>query len=477
MKSGNERTILSVDTTGWRAVALDFGCDALEIIAPPASEILSMRDVASLADPARAFAAALAAPIGGPGLGELIRDKGKRPSEITVAVSVSDITRPVPYRGDGGLLAPLLRAIADAGVPPGNVTIVVGTGMHRPSSADEKLRMFGEDIVRTCRIIDHDCENPASLVHLGATRSGTQVRVNAAFNGADVRVVTGLVESHFMAGASGGRKGVCPALVDKRTLEKFHSPDFLESPFADNLILEGNPCHMEALEVARTVGVDFLVNVTLDKDMRLTGVFAGGLEAAHLAAFRFMKGYVAVPLEREFDIVLTHGGYCGRNHYQSVKAACAAIPAVRRGGTIILAADNLDPEPVGSPEYRLLLGRMKELGGPEGYLAMLRDPAWTFTKDQWEPEMWGRVLRKVGERGLIYCGPQIAAEDEALLPGRSGREFLAGPAEGLTGRDAARAMVQNALLAAVASSRAEGREPSVAVLREGPYGIPVAEIT
>ena len=276
-----------------------------------------------------------------------------------------------------------------------------------------------------------------------------------------------------MAGVSGGRKGVCPALVDKRTLEKFHSPEFLESPFADNLILEGNPCHAESLEVARTVGVDFLVNVTLDRDMRLTGVFAGDLERAHLAAFDFMKGYTAIPIGREFDIVLTHGGYSGRNHYQSAKAGCGAVPAVKRGGTIILAADNRDPEPVGSPEYRHLLGRFKELGGIDGYLAMLRDPSWTFTKDQWEPEMWGRVLRKVGDAGLIYCGPQISAEDDALLPGRSGREYLDSPADGSSERDVARTMVQNALLAAVGLSRAEGREPSVAFLREGPYGIPV----
>jgi nickel-dependent lactate racemase len=473
MKSGIERAVRSVDTTGWPVIALEFGANALEIRVPPASETLTMKDVVPLRDPGGAFAAALAGPIGSPGLGDILRGKGKPPARLTVTVSVSDITRPVPYKGETGLLAPLLRAIEDAGVPRGNITIVVGTGMHRPSTAAEKASMFGDDIVRSFRILDHDCEDLESLVHIGATRSGTEVRVNGAFHRADVRIVTGLVESHFMAGVSGGRKGVCPALVDKRTIEKFHSPEFLESPFADNLILERNPCHAESLEVARTVGVDFLVNVTLDKDMRLTGVFAGDLEAAHLAAFNFMNGYTAIPLAREYDIVLTHGGYSGRNHYQSAKAGCGAVPAVRRGGTIILAADNRDPEPVGSLQYRHLLGRFQELGGIDGYLAMLRDPSWTFTKDQWEPEMWGRVLRKVGDAGLIYCGPQISAEDDALLPGRSGREYLASPADGSSQGDIARTMVQNALLAAVAFSRSEGREPSVAFLREGPYGIPV----
>lgn len=473
MRDAIARAVRSVDTTGWPAVSIEFGAKTLDIIVPPSTVTLTMGEVAPVGDPEGAILAALAAPIGGPGLEEIFSLKGKPRSSLAVAVSVSDITRPVPYKGRNGLLLPLLGVVESAGIARGNITIVVGTGMHRPSTSEEKVRMFGEDVVRGWRIVDHDCEDPGTLVDIGTTRSGTRVRLNAAFHGADVRIVTGLVESHFMAGISGGRKGVCPALVDKRTIERFHSPDFLESPFADNLILDGNPCHLESLEVARTVGVDFLVNVTLDKDMRLTGAFAGDLEAAHLAAFRFMKDYVAIPVDRERDIVLTHAGYSGRNHYQAVKAACAALPAVGTGGTIILAADNCDPEPVGSPEYRALLRKLKDLGGPDEYLAMLRDPSWTFTKDQWEPEMWGRVLRKIGDQGLVYCGPRICAGDEPLLPGRSGREFLGDAGAGLSERDAAREMIQNALLASLAASRAEGREPSVAFLREGPYGIPV----
>jgi hypothetical protein len=285
-----------------------------------------------------------------------------------------------------------------------------------------------------------------------------------------MRIVIGLVESHFMAGVSGGRKGVCPALVDTRTIEKFHGPEFLESPCADNLILEGNPCHEEALDVARTVGVDFTVNVTLDKDMRLTGVFAGHLEKAHAQAFHFMKDYTAIPLDRDFDIVLTHGGYVGRNHYQTAKAACAALPAVKKGGTIIIAADNHDPEPIGSSVYRDLSSRLKKLG-PEGYVRMLSDPAWPFTKDQWEPEVWGRVLRKVGEAGLIYCSPQIPLEQYSHLPGRSGYKFL-DESKAMFGREAGQVMVQNALFFAVFRHLEEGRRPSTALIREGPYAVP-----
>jgi len=347
---------------------------------------------------------------------------------------------------------------------------VVGTGTHRPSTPAEKAAMFGDPVVREFRVIDHDCEDSGCLTYLGKTRKQTDVYVNRAFFSADVRIVTGLVESHFMAGVSGGRKAVCPALVDWRTIEKFHGPDFLESPRADNLILDGNPCHEEALDVARTVGVDFAVNVTLDKNMRLTGVFAGHLEDSHLEAFRFMKTYSAIPLDRTFDIVLTHSGYSGRNHYQTAKAGCAALPALKSGGTVIIAADNRDTQPIGSPAYCELIGRLKTLG-VEGYLKMITDPSWSFTKDQWEPEVWGRVLRKVGERCLVYCSPQIPEAEFSRLPGRSGYEFIEG-GKALSGRDAAQVMVQNALLYFFSRRLEESGPPSTAIIREGPYGVP-----
>jgi len=471
VKDEIRRAIRSVDTGGWKNIDLKFGKEPLRISVPSECEILSMGNVAAVADPARAIERALSSPIGCPSLGEIIAQKRRPASGITVAVGVSDITRPVPYRGERGVLVPLLKALAASGIQKRNVTIIVGTGTHRPSTPEEKAEMFGQAVAREYKIIDHDCVDLDRMTSIGKTRKGTEVHVNTAFYRAHVKIVTGLVESHFMAGVSGGRKGICPALVDKRTIEKFHGPEFLESPSADNLILEGNPCHEEALDVATTVGVDFSVNVTLDRDMRLTGVFAGHLEDAHLRAFLFMKGYTAIPLKQEYDIVLTHSGYAGRNHYQTAKAGCAAAPAVKKKGTIIIAADNRDIEPIGAPDYQHLLGRLKALG-IEGYVRMIKDPGWTFAKDQWEPEVWGRVLRKVGEKGLVYCAPQIPPEQYSLLPGQSGFDFLEDDRVSNAG-SAAQAMVQNAVLFLVSQHLEKGTPPSMAFLREGPYAVPI----
>jgi nickel-dependent lactate racemase len=471
MKSDISSRLKSVDTSGWKTVAVEFGPDFLDISVPRGCVELSMKDVPALADPGGEIQKVLSHPTHSPILGEIVRKKVKPPGELSVAITVSDITRPVPYRGEEGILVPLLKQLESAGIRRQNVRIIVGTGTHRPSTPEEKVTMFGEAVVKEYFITDHECEDLDSLTYIGKTRRGTKVYLNTLFHSADIRIATGLVESHFMTGVSGGRKGICPGLVDKRTIEKFHSPEYLESPFADNLILGGNPCHEESLEVALTVGVDFIINVTLDKNMRMTGVFAGDLEKAHMEAYRFMRGYVAIPIDREFDIVLTHGGYPGRNHYQTAKAACASLPAVKSGGMIIVAADNRDVEPIGGPEYKSLIHLLK-LQGTEGYLKIISDPAWTFTKDQWEPEVWGRVLRKVGEEGLIYCTLEISKEDHCILPGQCGLDFLQGRRK-KPSFDVARTMVQNAVLFALSRYREKGIEPTLAFIKEGPYGIPV----
>jgi nickel-dependent lactate racemase len=464
------QTLQQIETTDWKEIPVEYGRRILTIRVPRNCAILTMKEIPILSDLRAAFEEALSHPIGSPTLEEIIRSKGKPAVGLRTAVTVSDITRPVPYRGENGLLRPLLNRLEGAGILRQNIVIVIGNGMHRPSTHDERIEMFGKDILQDYPVIDHDCEDPASLTYVGKSDTSGEVFVNSAFYKTDLRIATGLVESHFMVGLSGGRKAICPGLVDKRTIEKFHSPAFLESPKAQNLILAGNPCHEESLAIARTVGVDFIVNATLDKDLRPTGVFAGHIEAAHDAASDFVRNYVSVPLEHEYDIVLTHGGYVGRNHYQAVKAAHNALPAVQKGGTLIVATDNHDMEPIGGPEYRSLLHMLK-VQGADHYLRMIETPGWRFTKDQWEPEMWAKVFRKIDEKDFVYCTHTIPRREYCLIPGRCGLDFLHEEPERLPAT-AVREMVENALRLTVAGFRGKGVEPTVAFIREGPYAIP-----
>ncbi|MBW1934612.1 MAG: nickel-dependent lactate racemase [Deltaproteobacteria bacterium] len=472
MRADIAKTIKSADTTKWKKIAVEFGDEFIEILVPPDCITLSMKKMPSLANSKQEILAALNNPIGSPPLNEIIHSKKKPPHELTVCITVSDITRPVPYKGENGILLPLLEIIGGAGVRKENIVIVIGNGMHRPSTLQERIFMYGEQVVSNYRIVDHDCEDLSSQVLAAHTSKGTDVYVNRIFYESDVKIVTGLVESHFMTGVSGGRKAVCPALVNTKTIEKFHGVEFLEHPNATNMVLDGNPCHEEAIEVASTVGVDFMISTTLDKKLRITGVFAGDLIQAHLKAFEAMKEYVQIPVDQPFDIVVTHAGYVGRNHYQSVKAAVGAMPAVKENGLIVMLANNVDPEPIGSLEYKTLLHLFKILG-PKRYLSILQHPDWVFTKDQWEPEMWGKPIRKVGEEGLIYCAPQLQEKDYEIVPGVSGYEFLESGSEFSSDKQKGRAMFQNAVIYAFHHPKFEGKKPTMAFIEEGPYAVPI----
>jgi hypothetical protein len=270
---------------------------------------------------------------------------------------------------------------------------------------------------------------------------------------AGIRILTGLVEPHFMAGFSGGRKSICPGIVGQETTYIFHGPDLMADPRSDSLVLEGNPCHEESLAVARLAPPDFCINVTINDAKALTGVFAGDMEVAHQAAAERSRLDNAIPISAEYDMVVTHAGFVGINHYQAAKAACEGVKAVKPGGTLVLLADHADLDPVGSANYRRVLPLLRELG-PEGLVRRLRSPDWTFVPEQWEVQMWGRALAKLGSHAnLLYCAPQL-----------TGPVFAA---RGLPGMDGGSA--QEALDTVLA------RNPgaTVAVLKEGPYGVPV----
>jgi nickel-dependent lactate racemase len=462
--------VRGADIRGWKPVEVECGEHAIEVLVPPDTKTLGMREFAPLARPRDEIRLSLEDPIGAPPLPRILKAKGKPARELSVCITTSDITRPVPYKAERGILDPLLEILHGCGVSQEQVTLLVGTGTHRPSTPEEKIAMFGERVASAYRIIDHDCEDGTMLTTIGRTRSGTEIALNRHFVEADVRIATGLVESHFMAGVSAGRKAVCPALASRKTIERFHSARFLDSPKATNLVLEGNPCHEEALEIARMAGVDFVVNTVLNRRLELIGVFSGDLERSHEKAAELVRRVVAIPTGQEYDIVLTHGGYVGINHYQNAKAACNALPIVRENGFIILAACERDTDPVGPATYKTLLHLLK-LQGPDGYLATLLQPSWKFTKDQWEPQMWGKVLRKLGEEGLIYCSAFLPESEQRLIPGTAGWEFLPHrifPQEG----EATRAMVQNALIYACHHPRWGKGTPSVAFIKEGPYAVP-----
>jgi len=247
----------------------------------------------------------------------------------------------------------------------------------------------------------------------------------------------------------------------------FHGAEMMGDERCSSLVIAGNPSQAEAREVAQMAGVDFILNVTLNGEKQVTGVFAGELLAAHNAAIARLMKTAAVYIDREYDLVVTHSGFVGINHYQSAKAATEAARALRPGGSMIVAANNTDVDPVGSGHYRSTLKLLRELG-PAKFTARILSAQWKFVFEQWQVQMWARALTRLDPAGeLTYCAPQLAAFDfEAEgIPGINGCAGIPGdsPAE------VARAAVQKSIDGFAAANPGA----SVAVLLDGPYGVPI----
>ena len=159
MRPDIQKGIKKIDTKDWKKVPLEYGRNVLEILVPRSCVELSMMDVPVLSDPRSEVEKAISNPIQSPTIEEIVKKKGKPPEQLSVAVTVSDITRPVPYHGEGGILIPILRRLESSGIPKQNIKIIVGTGTHRASTPEEKIEMFGEAITREYAILDHNCED------------------------------------------------------------------------------------------------------------------------------------------------------------------------------------------------------------------------------------------------------------------------------------------------------------------------------
>jgi nickel-dependent lactate racemase len=380
-----------------------FGKQRLSITVPDDAAVLRSKSVAALSDPIQSVRTALKSPIGSSSLADLL--KAKRPKNAVI--TISDITRPVPNEQ---ILPPILDELHDFGLTSEDISILVATGMHRPSTDEEKLELVGKQIALSYRIVDHKSEDRSELAVLPRrTVKGTEAYVNKLYLESDFKIVTGFIEPHFMAGFSGGRKGVCPGLVNVDTVRKFHGFEFLDSPMATNFSLEGNPLHEEAMDVAEMAGIDFLVNVALNEDKRISAVFAGNWVDAWLKGTEIVKNWTGVSTSRQYDVVVVSGGGypLDKTLYQTGKGMCSALPIVKQGGIVVCVSEC--SEGLGSPSFSNI---MTTWGGDwRGYIEFLRNSS-EIIHDQWGFQMHTKVLQRVGapERLRFLCSG-IAQED------------------------------------------------------------------
>jgi lactate racemase len=422
------------------AVELLYGKGRITAHVPPGcAEVVIRKEArAPLAEPARAIAEALARPIGAPPLADFAR--GRR----SACILICDVTRPVPNRL---FLRPLIAELIAAGVPAGAITVLVATGLHRPNEGAELAALVGDPwVLATVRVENHFARDDAAHVDLGSTKGrGVPVKLDRRFVEADVRIATGLVEPHFMAGYSGGRKVVAPGVAHADTIRTFHSAAFMENPAAVSCNLAGNPLHEEQLEIIRMLGDVLALNTVIGEQRELVFVSFGEIIASHLAAVKFVGGWIQVPVPRRFATVVTSaaGFPLDQTYYQTVKGMVTPLDILAPGGTLIVAADC--SEGLGSKSFRESQRRLVELG-PDGFLASIL-PKPLAGIDEWQTEMQLKALR-AGRIQLFSRG--LPAEDHGL----TGVEIVAD------------------LDQAISDAVTAADERVAAFIPEGPYVIP-----
>ena len=368
---------------------------------------------------------ALRNPIGSRPLHELAA--GKR----DIVLVTSDHTRAVPSR----LTLPVLLREIRRGSPDARITILIATGLHRPTTVQEQRRMFGDDIVDRENIVVNDAFCPGDFVDMGRLPSGASFCVHRLAVQCDLLVAEGFIEPHFFAGFSGGRKSILPGICSAETVNENHSFHAIASPFAQSGVLNHNPVHEDMLEAARRVNLQFIFNVALSGDKRVIAAFAGHFERAHEAGVEFVRSLAQCP-RTEGDIVVTsNGGYpLDQNLYQSVKAVSTAAMCCREGGVIIMCCGCADGMGGDNFEKLMTMGTPREI---EQYLSGI--PPKESIPEQWNVQVYVRALEK---HTVILVSDNLPPEKVKaanMVPAQTPDEALA-MARGLVG-DQARVVV------------------------------------
>lgn len=354
-------------------VVLKYGTRGLPVEIEPTpgfQGVITPSEPDPLADPAGAVARSLARPIRSRPLAEIARGRG------SACVVISDITRPVP---NPVLLGPILRTLEEAGVPRERILILVATGMHRPSTPEERERLVGREVLERYQVVDHRSRAAEDLVEVGRLDGDVPVWINRRYVEAECKVLTGFIEPHMWAGYSGGRKSLLPGISGLETLQHMHGPEMVAHPGTVYGKLDGNPFHEAGLRVLGMVGADFVVNVTLDTSKRVTGVFSGDPVEAHREGCSFLARHCVREVDGPLDFIVTTnaGAPLDCNLYQTVKGMTGAAPVVKPGGDILIASRC--PEGAGSAEYRRIL---EMVDTPRAFLDRLMRREF-FVPDQW----------------------------------------------------------------------------------------------
>ncbi|MCP4338841.1 MAG: nickel-dependent lactate racemase [Desulfobulbaceae bacterium] len=382
-------------------IELPCGKESVALDLPDTVQVLRTHTTNPVKNMQQAVEQVLAEPIGTPPLAELA--KGRK----NCCIVISDITRPVPNKV---ILPPVLRTLEESGMAREDITILIATGMHRPNLGEELEGMVGKEIMENYRIVNHYCQKQEELREI-ARIEGAPIEVNTHYLDADLKILTGLIEPHFYAGFSGSRKSILPGISSFETMKFMHSYRVISQLHEANCRLENNIFHQYAMEVTELVGVDFILNVVINTDRELAGVFAGHYQEAHKAGCEMVVDHAVENLDKKVDLVITSaGGYpLDASFYQVSKCLISARDILTEDGTIVVLCGC--EEGLGNEEFCTI---MRSNPTPADFHVTHSDPD-NFVIDQWCAQ---NIYQALDYAGKIYIySPGLSLDDVSRFGG------------------------------------------------------------
>ena len=420
-------------------VKLLYGRGELSVDLPETSDVTLIRKpkMPRLDDPTLAVESTLS----NPAASALLKNHAK--NARTACILICDITRPVP---NSLILGPIIRRLMTLGVPLKHITVLIATGLHRPNEGTELEELIGDPwVLENAKIANHFARDDSAHIEVGTTKKGNRILLDHRFVSADLKIVTGLVEPHFMAGYSGGRKVIAPGVAHAETITTFHSARYMEDPLAANCNLEGNPLHEDQLEIVEMVGGALAMNLVIDEFRNLSFINFGEIVSSHLEAVAFIRKYAEVKVPQRFKTVLTScaGHPLDLTYYQTVKGMVGPLDILDKGGDLIIVSSCI--EGMGSEEFIAAQKRLVEMG-PSGFLNAITQKQYADI-DEWQTEMQLKPMRV----GSIHLYSEGLSDKDWFATGVNKVDNL-----------------QNC----IEQSFVRHKQNKIAVIPEGPYVIP-----
>ena len=367
-----------------------------------------------------------------------ISSKGK-----SVCILVCDITRPVPNKL---FLKQIIIKFINAGISADNILIIIATGLHRPASQDEINEIIGSSwVLKNIKIENHFARDDSMHKNIGTTKQGNIVKLDKRFVDADIKIATGLVEPHFMAGYSGGRKVIAPGIAHADTITTFHSARYMENPNATSCKLINNPLHEDQLEIANMIGQIYAINCVIDEERNLSYINFGEIISSHMKAVNFVSSFAKVKCNNSYNTIITSaaGAPLDGTFYQTIKGMVTPLEILKKGGDLIITSEC--SEGLGSEEFIASQKKLLEIG-PNKFLENILKKDFAAI-DEWQTEMEIKSLIK----GNIFLFSEGLSEKDKLYTGVN---------------------IINNIAKTIDESIKRHNNNNIAIIPEGPYVIP-----